>query len=344
MAFLPEPHPPAAPPGRTAVVLCNLGTPDAPTAGAVRRYLREFLSDPRVVEIPALVWKPLLYGLILPTRPAQSAAKYAKVWTPQGSPLLFWTEKQASLLQDWMLAHGHEILVRHAMRYGTPALPEVLSALRREGVQRMLVLPLYPQYSCTTTASVLDSVFDWSQQVRHVPEWRFVNRYHDHPLYIAALADSVRSHWQKHGRGQKLVLSFHGVPARTAQLGDPYAQECQHTAQRLAQALELAPDQLLVSYQSRFGKAEWLQPYTQPTLEQLAREGLREVDMLCPGFAADCLETLEEINMEVRHAFLSAGGQRFEYIPCLNDRPTWIEALGQICQSQLAGWPTREQA
>ena len=343
MAYRPEPaspSPSSAPVLRTAVVLCNLGTPDAPTTTAVRRYLAEFLSDPRVVEIPAAVWKPILHGIVLRTRPAQSAAKYRTVWTEQGSPLLVWTVRQAELLQQWLQARGQSVRVLPAMRYGQPALTGVLDQLKAEGVERILVLPAYPQYSGSTTGSVLDCIYGWSRQIRHIPEMRFVNRYPDDAGYIAALADSVRAHWQLHGQAEKLVLSYHGVPKRTVAQGDPYLIECHQTTEALRLALGLAPEQILMTFQSRFGKAEWLQPYTEPTLIALAQQGLRQVDMMCPGFTADCLETLEEIDAEVREAFLHAGGQDYRYIPCLNDRPLWIDALGDLCQRHLAGWPT----
>ena len=326
---------------QTAVLLCNLGTPDEPTAPALRRYLAEFLSDPRVVEIPAALWKPILYGAILPTRPAKSAAKYASIWTPEGSPLQVWTTKQATLLRGFLGERGHRVTVRHAMRYGNPSIPQVLDELKAAGHGRILVLPLYPQYSGTTTASVFDAVYAWGQQVRSVPEFRFVNRYPDHPGYISALARSINTHWQHHGRPDKLVMSFHGVPARTRTLGDPYHDECQQTARQLVHQLGLRPDQYQLTFQSRFGKAEWLQPYTQPTVEALAHSGTKRIDVVCPGFTSDCLETLEEINMEVREAFLHQGGKEFHYIPCLNDNLDWIRALTDIAEQQLEGWPTK---
>ena len=343
MAYRPEPaspSPSSASLSRTAVVLCNLGTPDAPTPAAVRRYLAEFLSDPRVVEIPAALWKPILHGIVLRTRPARSAAKYRTVWTEQGSPLLVWTVRQAELLQQWLQARGQLVRVLPAMRYGQPALTRVLDQLKADGCERILVLPAYPQYSGSTTGSVLDCVYDWSRQIRNIPEMRFVNRYPEDAGYIAALADSVRQHWQTHGRADKLVLSYHGVPKRTVALGDPYLIECSQTTAALRLALGLTQEQILMTFQSRFGKAEWLQPYTEPTLIALAQQGLRQVDVMCPGFTADCLETLEEINEEVREAFLQAGGQSYRYIPCLNDRLLWIDTLGELCQRHLAGWPT----
>ena len=339
MRFAAEPQPrPTA--DRTAVVLVNLGTPDAPTAPALRRYLAEFLADPRVVEIPRLLWWPILHGVILRVRPAKSARKYASIWMPEGSPLLVWSEKQARLLQGYLGERGHAVPVRHAMRYGKPSVASVLDALKAEGATRILLLPLYPQYSGTTTASAWDAVGAWAARVRSLPELRFVNRYHDDPAYIEALAQRVLAHWQTHGRGEKLVLSFHGVPERTRALGDPYYDECLASAKRLGERLSLRDEQLVVTFQSRFGKAAWLQPYTEPTLVALAKQGVASLDVMCPGFTADCLETLEEIDQEVRAAFLAAGGREFRYIPCLNDSHPWIDALAQIALRHLQGWPT----
>ncbi|MES2186833.1 MAG: ferrochelatase [Pseudomonadota bacterium] len=340
--FATEPTYTHGQPPRTAVLFCNLGTPDAATPAAVRTYLAEFLSDPRVVEIPAIAWKPILHGIILRTRPAKSAAKYASIWTPDGSPLAVWTAKQASMLQGWLGEAGHQVLVRHAMRYGNPSIARQLDALKAEGATRILVLPAYPQYSGTTTASVVDAVNAWSARQRNIPELRFVQHYHDDPGYIAALARRVETHWRTEGKGEKLVLSFHGVPARTLALGDPYHCECHKTARLLATELGLHSHEVLTTFQSRFGRAKWLEPYTQPTIEALARAGTKRVDVLCPGFTSDCLETLEEIDMEVRHAFTAAGGEAFHYIPALNDSHPWIGALAGIAQQHLAGWPTRQ--
>ena len=328
-------------PTKTAILLCNLGTPDAPTASALRRYLGQFLSDTRVVEIPHLIWKPILHAIILRVRPAKSAAKYASVWTPGGSPLLVWTAKQAKLLTGYLGERGHPVAVRHAMRYGNPSIASVLDELKASGATRILVLPLYPQYSSPTTASVSDAVFAWGRQVRLLPELRFVNHYHDDPGYIAALAKRVTDHWQSHGRPDKLVLSFHGVPQRTLMLGDPYHCESQKTARLLRERLGLSADDMAVTFQSRFGKAEWLQPYTEPSLIALARQGVKRVDVMCPGFTSDCLETLEEINQEAREAFMHAGGQEFHYLPCLNDQHEWIAALSAIALQHMQGWPTQ---
>ncbi len=326
---------------RTAVLLCNLGTPDEPTAPAVRRYLAEFLSDPRVVEIPRLLWLPILHGIILRTRPAKSAAKYASIWTPEGSPLKLWTEKQALLLGGWLGEAGHSVTVRYAMRYGNPSIGSQLDALKAEGATRVLILPAYPQYSATTTASVFDAVYTWAANTRSIPELRFVNRYHDDAGYINALVKRVRAYWQTHGRPDQLVMSFHGVPERTLHLGDAYHCECHKTARLLAERLGLQPEQYKVTFQSRFGKAKWLEPYTEPTLKALAASGTKRVDVVCPGFTGDCLETLEEIAQEARDAFLAAGGSEFHYIPCLNDSTDWITALSAIAQAQMQGWPTQ---
>ncbi len=326
---------------KTGVLYCNLGTPDAPTPSAVRRYLAEFLSDHRVVEIPKALWWLILHGIILRTRPAKSAAKYASIWTAQGSPLALWTAQQARQLEAALQAKGHAVLVRHAMRYGSNSIATQLDALKADGVDRVLVLPAYPQYSATTTASVFDAVYAWAARTRRIPELRFVNRYHDHPGYIAALAAKVRAHWDAHGRPQCLLMSFHGVPERTLHLGDPYHCESQKTARLLAEALGLEESQYRVSFQSRLGRAKWLQPYTEPTLRELAQNGVHRVDVVCPGFTSDCLETLEEIAMEGRAAFLTSGGREFHYIPCLNDSAEWTAGLADLVETHTAGWLTR---
>ncbi|MEJ7930971.1 ferrochelatase [Ramlibacter sp. AN1015] len=327
----------------TGILWCNLGTPEAPTAPAVRRYLKEFLSDPRVVEIPRAAWLPLLNGVILPLRAPKSAAKYASIWTPEGSPLMVHTARQASMLQGYLGERGHRVRVRHAMRYGSPSIADELDAFKAEGASRILVLPAYPQYSGTTTASVFDAVAQWAARSRNLPELRFVNRYHDHPGYIDALARGIERHWRDHGRGEHLVLSFHGVPARTLALGDPYHCECHKTGRLLAARLGLDAASCTISFQSRFGRAKWLEPYTEPTLQALARRGVRRVDVACPGFTSDCLETLEEIGMEGRHAFLAAGGTDYQAVPCLNEASDWIAALCDIAAHGLAGWPSRDQ-
>lgn len=340
MRFAVEPALPDDRAGRTAILLVNLGTPDAPTAPALRRYLAEFLWDPRVVEIPRLPWWLILHGVILRTRPPKSAAKYASIWRPEGSPLLVWTRRMALRLQGHLGERGHMVAVRVAMRYGQPSVASALDALKAEGATRVLVLPLYPQYAAATTASTVDAVGAWAARARRIPELRIVNDYHDDPGYIAALAHSVRGHWQREGRGQTLVMSFHGLPERSRSLGDPYFDQCHETARALAAELGLGGAQHAVSFQSRFGRARWLQPYTVATVQRLAREGRTRIDVVCPGFAADCLETLEEIAVEARRSFLAAGGREFSYIPCLNDADAWITALGRIALRHLGGWPT----
>ena len=344
MTFAPEPAYTHGTPEKTAVLLCNLGTPDAPTPAAVRRFLAEFLSDKRVVEIPRALWLLILHGVILRTRPAKSAKKYATVWTPEGSPLMVWTEKQTRLLGGYLGERGHRVTVRYAMRYGKSSIASVLDELKAQGTTRVLILPLYPQYSATTTASVNDAVHQWALRVRTTPELRFVNHYHDHDGYIGALAKRVTDHWRSNGRPDKLVFSFHGVPKRTLMLGDPYHCECMKTARLLGERLGIAKTDMLVTFQSRLGRAEWLQPYTEPTLVALAKQGVKKVDLMCPGFTSDCLETLEEIDQEAREAFLHAGGTEFNYLPCLNDQHEWTTALADIAINHLQGWPTQTRS
>ena len=339
--YFPEPPYQHGTAGHTAVVLVNLGTPTAPDAPSLRRYLKQFLSDPRVVEIPRLLWWPILNGIILNLRPKKSAAKYASIWMNEGSPLRVHTERQARLLAAALEQQGLPVKVEWAMRYGAPSIADTLSRLKAQGAERILLVPLYPQYAASTTATVVDEAARWLLQTRNQPELRFVKHFHDHPGYIAALAASVRQHWQIHGQlgpRDKLLLSFHGLPKRSLDLGDPYFCECQKTGRLLAESLGLQQGQYRVCFQSRFGKAEWLQPYTAPTLEEWGREGVERVDVICPGFVADCLETLEEIALEGRADFLAAGGKAYHYIPALNESPEWIEALGEVSVQALAGW------
>lgn len=337
-AFNPEPPFSHGQASRTAVLLCNLGTPDEPTAPAVRRYLAEFLGDHRVVEIPRLVWMAVLHGIILRVRPAKSAAKYATIWTDEGSPLKVWTSKQAQALQELFNTHGEHVTVRYAMRYGNPSIASQLDALKAEGFTRILILPAYPQYSGTTTASVFDAVYHWGLRSRVLPEFRFINHYHDHPAYIKALAERVRAHWTEHGQADRLVMSFHGVPERTLHLGDPYHCECYKTARLLGEELGLSKAQYMVTFQSRFGKAKWLEPYTEPTLITLAQQGVKRVDLICPGFTSDCLETLEEISQEAQEAYLRAGGEVFHYIACLNNSQAWVQGMYDLCKLHMGGW------
>jgi ferrochelatase len=334
---------------RVAVLLINLGTPDAPTPRAVRRYLAQFLSDPRVVEIPPLIWQPLLRGLIAPLRAKRVAKKYAAIWMPEGSPLRVHTERQTEALRALLHENGYPVIVEYAMRYGTPDIGAMLVQLKLAGAERVLLVPMYPQYSASTTATAFDAGFAALKRMRNQPEVRTLRHYADHPAYIRALAEQVLQYWAAHGRpdfasGDKLLLSFHGVPKRTLDLGDPYHEQCQQTAALLASELALTSSECLVTFQSRFGRAQWLQPYTAPTLHELGAAGVRRADVFCPGFTSDCLETIEEVGLEVRDEFLRAGGKEFHRIACLNASPTWIAALGEIVAEQLQGWPARAQA
>lgn len=322
-------------PPATGVLLVNLGTPDAPERTAVRRYLKQFLWDPRVVETPRPLWWLILNGVILTTRPQRSARAYASIWGADGSPLLSISRAQHVRL---MAALGPDLKVELAMRYGQPSIPNALAALRRAGARRILVLPLYPQYSATTTASVFDAVTREMRGWRWLPEMRFINQYHDDPGYIAALADSVRAYQAEHGRSQRLVMSFHGLPQAYFDAGDPYYCHCQKTARLLAESLGLAPEDYAVTFQSRLGVKAWLQPYTDEYLQGLPAQGIRHVQVICPGFSVDCLETLEEVAMENREHFLAKGGESYDYIPCLNDGEGHIAFLQGLVQRHLRGW------
>ena len=330
------PSTPTISPSGIAVLYCNLGTPSAPTAPALRRYLGEFLSDPRVVEIPRAVWWPILHGIILRTRPAKSALKYASIWTPEGSPLLVWTRRQSQALAERLRLAGLPVLVDFAMRYGGPSIPQALDALCAAGARRILLLPAYPQYSGATTGSVFDAVATWGHGRRALPELRFVNSYHVDDGYVAALAQQVQSHWAQHGRG-RLLISFHGVPERVIKAGDPYQDECLRTAHALIARVGLGPDEVVIGFQSRFGRARWIGPSTQDLLAEAGRQGGR-IDVFCPGFTGDCLETLEEIAQEGRALFLAAGGSEFHYIPCLNETAPWLDALEALTRRHLSGW------
>ncbi len=331
--YLPEPPlRPSVTQHRKGVLLVNLGTPDSPTAPDVRRYLKEFLSDPRVVELPSLLWQPILRGLILNTRPAKSARKYASIWTPDGSPLLVHTLRLAAKLE----AALEDTRVVTAMRYGQPSIATGLEELRAAGCDRIVILPLYPQYAASTVGSVYDAVFATLQRWRNQPELRLVRQYFDHPAHIEALKQRVLGYWQQHGRPDCLLMSFHGLPQKSAEQGDPYANECLYTGRALADALELPEEGYRITFQSRFGLQEWLKPYTDETLRTLAKEGCRRVDALCPGFATDCLETLEEIAMEGKETFLGAGGREFHYIPALNDSDLGVSMLQAIVASHDA--------
>lgn len=337
--FLPEPEFTHGQPARIGVLLINLGTPEAPTARALRPYLKEFLSDQRVVEIPRPIWWLILNGIILQTRPRKSAQKYAEIWTPEGSPLKVYTERQTGLLRAALAERSPmPIRVEYAMRYGAPSVADGIARLKATGCDRLLALPLYPQYAASSTGSALDAVLRVLTETRNMPSLRTVKHFHDHPGYIDALASTVEAHWQQHGRPDTLLMSFHGTPRRSLEQGDPYHCECHKTGRLLAKRLGLSAEQHRITFQSRFGRAEWLKPYTSDTLETLGRSGTRRVDVICPGFVSDCLETLEEIALENKAVFLNAGGQEYHYIPALNDHPRWIAALAEIVLNELQGW------
>jgi ferrochelatase len=343
MAILPEAPYTHGTPSRVGVLLVNLGTPDEATPAAVRRYLKEFLWDPRVVEIPRALWWLILHGFILVTRPARSAAKYAAVWTPDGSPLRVYLGRQAQLLRGYLGERVKSPLaVAGACRYGNPSLAAGLADLRGKGCDRILVLPLYPQYAASTTGSTMDALGAALAGLRNVPAIRTVRHFHDHPAYVKAIARAVNDYWMKHGRPDRLVMSFHGLPRFSLDKGDPYHCECQKSARLIATELGWNDERTLVTFQSRFGRAEWLRPYTAETLAELGRKGTGRVDVICPGFAADCLETLEEIAMEGRDTFRAAGGKEFHYIPTTNDLPAFMAALTMIALENLQGWASRD--
>jgi ferrochelatase len=321
------------------VVLVNLGTPDEPTTGAVRRYLREFLSDPRVVELPRIVWLPLLYLLVLPLRAPKSAAKYQKIWTSDGSPLRVYTERQAQILKGSLGERLRALVpVVAAMRYGKPSIAEALAALQEKGCDRVLVVPMYPQYAGSATGSVEDALGRALRKWKPAPELRVVKDFHAHRAYAKAIAKNINDYWFKHGRPDRLVLSFHGIPKATVDAGDPYQAQCLESARLIAEELGWMDQRTIVTFQSRFGAAEWVKPYTVDTLRELGAQGLARVDVACPGFAADCLETLEEIAMECRSEFKDAGGKEFHYIPTTNDTPAWMTALSIIALENPQGW------
>ena len=322
---------------KTAIVLMNLGTPAAPTPAAIRTYLREFLSDPRVVELPRVLWYPILYGPILMLRPQRLAKAYAQIWSQYGdSPLRVISRQQVVALRERLATLSIEPpLVRLAMTYGEPNLRQVVDELREAGVEHTVVLPLYPQYSATTTGAIYDQLAKLIGEQRDIFSMSVIKQYWDHPAYIETLAGSIESFWQQHGRSQRLLMSFHGIPQRNVELGDPYGPQCHATAEQLAQRLGLVRDQWQISFQSRLGRAQWLQPYTSATLQQWGAQKLASVDVVCPAFAADCLETLEEIAVENRHYFQRAGGGEYRYIPCLNDSAAHIDMLAKIVAQHL---------
>ncbi|MCB1768355.1 MAG: ferrochelatase [Candidatus Competibacteraceae bacterium] len=326
-------------PAGAGILLANLGTPDAPTPSALRRYLAEFLWDSRVVEIPRPLWWLILHGIILRIRPAQSARKYAMIWTSEGSPLLAISRRQAAALAESLTGRClGPVRVALGMRYGQPSIASALAELQAAGAERLLVLPLYPHYSAATTASTFDAVTNELRTWRWLPELRFIAQYHDDPGYLDVLAAHIRADRAEQS-GERLLFSFHGLPKRNLLAGDPYHCQCHKTARLVAERLELTPEQWAVAFQSRFGRAEWLQPYTSTLLTDWAKVGVKSVDVVCPGFAADCLETLEEIAMENRQTFLDAGGERYRYLPALNDASDHITALTRLVEQHAAGWP-----
>lgn len=314
-------------PNRTGILLVNLGTPDAPTAPALRKYLGEFLADSRVIEIPKVIWMFILHAIILRVRPKKSAAKYQTIWTEEGSPLLAISKRQAAALQTQL---GNSTIVKLGMRYGNPSIAKALREFQQEGVRKIIVLPLYPQYAAATTGSTFDAVTRELQQWRFVPELHFINNYCDHPLFIDALAASIQEDFAQHGKPEKLLLSYHGMPKRNLDLGDPYYCLCQKTTRLIAEKLGLQKNEYITTFQSRFGYAEWLQPYTDQTLEELAKSGVKNVAIISPAFSADCLETLEELAVENHEIFMHAGGEKYRYIAALNDREDHMRALAAL--------------
>jgi ferrochelatase len=324
---------------KIGVLVTNLGTPEAPNKGALKRYLREFLSDPRVVEVPRLIWWMVLNLVILNIRPKRSAHAYSTVWTERGSPLMFHTQDQANALALSMQEkYGDKVIVDFAMRYGSPSIESVTQNMLEKGVRQLLVLPLYPQYSGSTSGSTFDALSQLLRKTRWVPDVRFISHYHDFTPYVDALANSIKAHWASHERADKLIFTYHGIPKRYLTMGDPYHCECYKTSRLVAEKLGLSKDEYMVTFQSRFGREEWLQPYTDHTLKSLPQQGVKSVQMICPGFSSDCLETIEEIGIENRDYFLEAGGDRYEYIAALNAQPDHIAALSQLIEQNLEGW------
>ncbi|KGY13457.1 ferrochelatase [Vibrio tubiashii] len=313
---------------KQGVLLVNLGTPDEPTAPAVKRFLSQFLHDKRVVDMTRWLWCPILHGVILPIRAPKVAKLYQTVWMEEGSPLFVYSKRQAEKLKALV-----EMPVELGMTYGKPSLQTGMEALLQQGVEEVIVLPLYPQYSGTTTAAVSDGLTKAFKNIPVMPSYQFIRDYHDHPLYIKALADSVKRSWQENGKGDYLLCSYHGIPKRYADNGDIYPEHCDRTTSLLAKELELAPNQIGMTYQSRFGREEWLQPYTDKTLEKLPAKGIKKLDIIAPAFSADCLETLEEISEQCCELFIEHGGETFNYIPCLNDDQLHIEMMAELIRS-----------
>lgn len=326
-------------PGRVGVLLTNLGTPEAPTAKALRPYLKQFLWDPRVVEVPRPLWWLILNGIILRVRPKRSAAAYAEVWTDEGSPLLTHSLNQANALRSSLSqSYGDQVMVDVAMRYGEPSISSVIDKMLSAGVRKLIVLPLYPQYSAATTGSTFDAIANDFKQRRWLPDFRFISHYHDHAKYINALANRLKAHWAENGRADKVLFSYHGMPQKYLENGDPYHCECHKTTRLIATQLGLAPNEYVTTFQSRFGRDPWLQPYTDETLKALPSQGVKSVQIICPGFSSDCLETIEEIGGENRDYFLEAGGERYEYIPCLNAEADHINLMQTLIEEQAKDW------
>ncbi|UAA38410.1 ferrochelatase [Paraneptunicella aestuarii] len=329
---------------KIGVLITNLGTPQAPTKQALKPYLREFLSDPRVVEVPKVIWQLILNLIILNVRPAKSAHAYASVWTEQGSPLMQHTlaqkDKLAAKLHDMF---GDDVIVDCAMRYGNPAISDVIDSMLKRGARKLIVLPLYPQYCASTTGSTFDAIAHDFTTRRWLPDFRFISHYHDDERYIQAIANSIEAHQKQNGKPDKLIFSYHGIPLRYLKNGDPYHCECHKTTRLVAEKLGLSKDQYMTTFQSRFGREEWLRPYTDETLKSLPAQGVKSVQMICPGFSADCLETIEEIGVENRGYFMQAGGEDYQYIPCLNSSDQHIEMLAGLVGDNLQGWKSSSQ-
>ena len=322
-------------PFKTGVLLLNLGTPDAPTSSSVRRYLDEFLSDPRVIDKPRWLWWIILHAIILRFRPRKAAHAYQQIWTEQGSPLLTISKNQAIKLQALLAKKYPNVAVKLGMRYGSPSTKDALNSFKNNNTNNLVILPLYPQYSATTTASTFDAIAKVFKSWRRLPSLDFISHYHDNPLYITTLAISITEFRQTHGQAEKLIMSFHGLPKSYLIAGDPYFCECQKTARLLAEELNLSDEQWMITFQSRMGVEEWLSPYTDESLEQLAQQGVKNVQVVCPGFSSDCLETLEEINMQNRDVFLAAGGEDYAYIPALNDSDAHINLMATLVSPHL---------
>ena len=330
---------------KVGVLITNLGTPDAPKKAELKRYLKEFLSDPRVVEVPRLLWWMILNFVILNIRPKRSAKAYETVWTERGSPLMYHTQDQANALRKTLQdQYGDSVEVDFAMRYGSPSVDSVIDKMLQQGVRKLVVLPLYPQYCASTTGSTFDAVAQSFSKRRWIPELRFVTHYHDNIEYINAVADKIQSHWEQHGRADKLIFSYHGIPKRYLLNGDPYHCECHKTSRLIAEKLGLSESEHFTSFQSRFGREEWLKPYTDHSLKAFPEQGVKSVQVVCPGFSADCLETIEEIGEENRDYFLEAGGERYEYIEALNADESHIMALTNLLDSHLHGWVMKPES